>query len=146
MIGLWSDKKECAKNATSGTLAKKLFDFFNFAQVVVLNFLQNIRHFSGLMGDFSVRLSYGSRRCVKRWPVPYHPILIALKFNWHQFLCFLRGRRGWDFVRSPLARRPSSDRTDLWKGVFFFQIIGLSFTYSLTESSLPYSNEEVRNL
>ena len=66
MIGLWSDEKKCAKNATSGTLAKKLFDFFNFAQVVVLNFLQNIRHFSGLMGDFSVRLSYGSRRCVKR--------------------------------------------------------------------------------
>lgn len=30
-------------------------------KVVVLNFLQNIRHFSGLMGDFSVRLSYGSR-------------------------------------------------------------------------------------
>lgn len=30
-------------------------------KVVVLNFLQNVRHFSGLMGDFSVHLSYGRR-------------------------------------------------------------------------------------
>ena len=36
-----------------------------YRQVVVLNFLQNVRHFSGLMGDFSVHLSYGRRRWVK---------------------------------------------------------------------------------
>ena len=36
-----------------------------YQQVVVLNFLQNVRHFSGLMGDFSVHLSYGRRRWVK---------------------------------------------------------------------------------
>ena len=33
----------------------------------MLNFLQNIRHFSGLMGDFSVQLSYGRRRGVSFW-------------------------------------------------------------------------------
>lgn len=33
----------------------------------MLNFLQNVRHFSGLMGDFSVQLSYGRRRCVKSY-------------------------------------------------------------------------------
>ena len=41
------------------------FEGVPYQQVVVLNYLQNVRHFSGLMGDFSVHLSYGRRRWVK---------------------------------------------------------------------------------
>ena len=41
------------------------FEGFLYKKVVVLNFLQNVRHFSGLMGDFSVHLSYGRSRYVK---------------------------------------------------------------------------------